>query len=241
MPKAGHPVGLPPLQFEPTRVFFSTGVGFHKIQRVAIQRAMEQAGVNDLNLVKLTSVIPPTCEVITPERGLRLLSPGAIAFAVIAQGETNEPHQRVTAALTWAEPLGDGLPGYITEIEEDQTMGKSEATARDESGEALVTIVAERLGVEANAKRIWENRGRDRYVRIGGRRIRVGSVVSSAVGPEQQDGEQRYAVALAVAVFAHGPAAPRHARYRSEIHHCSSRSIATRRRPSAACSRSSCR
>src|SRR3954465_941513 len=95
-----------PLVFSPTRIFFSRGVGVHKIQRVAVQRAMEDAGVNNLNLVKVTSVIPPECEVVTAQRGLRVLNPGDVVFSVIAQGETNEPHQRVTAALAWGQPKG---------------------------------------------------------------------------------------------------------------------------------------
>src|SRR4051812_9418058 len=99
------------LGFVPSHIFFARGVGVHSIQRVAVQRAMQQAGVNELNLVKVTSVIPPKCEVITAERGLKMLQPGAVQFGVIAQGETNEPHQRVTAALCWGQPDGDDLPG----------------------------------------------------------------------------------------------------------------------------------
>src|SRR5947209_4157767 len=156
------------LGFVPSKVFFATGVGVHSIQRVAVQRAMEEAGVSDLNLVKVSSVIPPGCEVITAERGLRLLQPGTVCFSVIAQGETNEPHQRVTAALSWGRPEGNDIPGYITEIEEDQTMGKSEATATEETGEALMHIFAYKLGTEINAKKVWAKRGRERMVRIAG-------------------------------------------------------------------------
>jgi arginine decarboxylase len=192
---------LPTMTFSPTRIFFSRGVGVHSIQRVAVQRAMEDAGVQDLNLVKVTSVIPARCEVITSRHGLRLLEPGSVCFGVIAQGETNEPHQRVTAALCWGQPIGDDLPGYITEIEEEQTKGKSEKTAVDEAGQALVHLFGDKIGANVNAERVWGARGQSRYIRVGGRRIRVGSIVSSAVGTEEQDGEKKYTVVLAVAVY----------------------------------------
>jgi len=192
---------LPPLAWVPTRVFFTTGVGRHETQRVAIQRAMEEAGVADANLVKTSSVIPPGCEVITRERGLRLLRAGNIVHAVIAQGETNEPHERVTAALCWAQPEDETLPGYITEIEEQETKGKSEQTATDEAGEALITIVGDKLGTKVDGKTVWGARGRGRTVRVARKVFRVGSVIASAVGPEQQGGQQQYAVALALAVF----------------------------------------
>jgi arginine decarboxylase len=199
MPTPGRDV--PPIAFVPTRIFFTKGVGVHSIQRVALQRAMEDAGIEQVNLVKISSVIAPKCEVITRERGIRQLSPGAIVHAVIAQGETNEPHQRVTAALCWGQPEGDDLPGFITEIEEDQTKGKSEATAVEEAGEALVHLLGDRIGVPVDAKRIWGKRGRGRYIRVGKRRIRVGSVVSSAVGAEEQGGEKKYTIVFVAGVY----------------------------------------
>ena len=44
--------GSPPLAFVPTRVFFTSGVGTHETQRVAMQRALRKAGVADCNLVE---------------------------------------------------------------------------------------------------------------------------------------------------------------------------------------------
>jgi arginine decarboxylase len=192
---------LPPQVVVPTRVFFTSGVGFHKIQRVAMQHAMREAGLADCNLVKISSVIPPRCEVITRERGLGLLQGGAIAHAVIAQGETKEPHQRVSVALCWAQPDRDDLPGYITEVEEEQTKGKSEQTAIDEAGEAVITLLAERIDVKVDAAKLWSGRGRERTVRMGGVKVRVGSITESAVCPEAQDGESKYATAMAFAVY----------------------------------------
>src|SRR5215210_7683045 len=191
----------PPQIFVPTRVFFTSGVGFHKLQRVAMQHAMREAGVADCNLVKISSVIAPRCEVITRERGVGLLQAGAIAHAVIAQGETKEPHQRVSVALTWAQPDRDDLPGYITEIEEEEAKGKSEQTAIDESGQAVMTLMAERIGAKVDAEKLWSGRGRDRTVRIGGVKVRVGSIAESAVCPEAQDGESKYATAMAFAIY----------------------------------------
>jgi arginine decarboxylase len=190
-----------PLAWAPTRVFFTSGVGTHETRRVAMQRAMEEAGVADCNLVKVSSVIPPRCEIITREHGLRLLRPGNIVYAVLGQASTNEPHQRVTAALCWAQPESDALPGYVTEIEEDETKGKSARTATDEAGEALLTIVAEKVRAKVDAKKLWSRRGRDRRVRVGRTTVRVGSLAATAVGPEQRDGKQLHAVAIVMAVY----------------------------------------
>ena len=190
---------LPPVIWVPTRVFFTTGVGRHEVQRVAIQDAMAKAGVADCNLVKTSSVIPPACEIISRQRGERLLREGGITHAVIAQGHTNEPHQRVTAALCWAHSDNPLIPGYITEIEEQETMGKSTTTASDEAGEALLTIIGNRLGASVDAESLWSKRGRSRSVRIGRETFRVGSVTATAIGAEGS--EPQHSVALALAIF----------------------------------------
>jgi arginine decarboxylase len=191
----------PPQTWMPPRIFFTTGTGTHETQRAAMQRAMGEAGAADCNFVKVSSVLPPGCEIITREHGLRLLRPGNIVHAVIAEGETNEPHQRVTPAICWAQPDDDKLPGYLTEVEEDNTKGKSTRTATDEAGEALLTIIGEKLDAKVDAKKLWGSRGRDRRVRIGGRGYRVGSVAASAVGPEAEDGTQQYAIAVVLGIF----------------------------------------
>jgi arginine decarboxylase len=166
-----------------------------------MQRAMREAGVADCNLVKVSSVIPPACEIVPRARGLRMLRGGAIIHAVIAQGETNEPHQRITPAICWGQPNDATLPGYMTEVEEDQTKGRSTRTATDEAGEALITIIAEKFGVRLDPEKTWSNRGRSGRVRIGRLTWQVGSVAVSVIGPETDDGQRRYASAAVLGVF----------------------------------------
>src|SRR3954469_9839947 len=157
----------PPLLFVPTRVFFTSGTGYHETARVAMQRSLEEAGVAECNLVKISSVIAPGCRIITRDQGVKLLKPGAIVYAVIAQGQTQEPHQRVTPALCWAQPDDETLPGFITEVEEDEANGKTAKTATDVAGEEVLTIMAEKLRAKVDAKKLWAKRGRERRVRIG--------------------------------------------------------------------------
>jgi arginine decarboxylase len=187
----------PPLLWVPSRVFFSQGVGTGETHRVAMQHATQQAGVSECNLVKTSSVIPPGCRIISREQGTRLLRPGAVVHAVIATGNTNEPSQLLSAALCWAQPDDPAEHGTITEVEQEETIGKSAKDASDEAGEALVTIVAEQARARVDAKRIW-SRLRGSRLKVGRMNLRVGSIAPTAVGPE---GEIRFAVVLAVAVF----------------------------------------
>ena len=189
----------PPLSFIPRRVFFTAGTGQHELERVAIQHAMRQAGVSQCNLVKVSSILPPDTQIITRAQGIRLLRPGNIVFAIIAQSETNEPHQRITPAIAWANPEKRGVPGYIAEVEEDLAKGKSEETAADEVGEEAITIVAETLRVKVDSKRKWNRR--KRMTRIGRTNVGIGYLAASTEGPEERDGRTDFAAAIVLAVF----------------------------------------
>jgi arginine decarboxylase len=189
----------PPLSFIPRRVFFTAGTGQHKLERVAVQHAMRRAGVSQCNLVKVSSILPPETQVITRAEGIRLLRPGNIVFAVIAQSQTNEPHQRITPAIAWANPEKRGVPGYIAEVEEDLAKGKTEETAADEVGEEAITILAETLRVKVDSKRKWSRR--KRTTRIGRTNVGIGYLAASTEGPEERDGETDFAAAIVLAVF----------------------------------------
>ena len=84
----------------PNKFFFTKGVGVHEKDMRAFEEALRDAGVHTCNFIKTSSVIPPGCKLISKEEGKRLLKPGQITFAIIAQSETNEPGQRVVV-LVW--------------------------------------------------------------------------------------------------------------------------------------------
>jgi arginine decarboxylase len=160
---------------------------------------MREAGVSQCNLVKVSSILPPETEIISRERGLRLLRPGNIVFAIIAQAQTNEPHQRITPAIAWANPDKRGVPGFIAEVEEDLAKGKTEQTAADQVGEEAIIILAESLRVRVDPKRKW-SRSR-RTIRIGATNVGIGYLAVSAEGPEEEDGRSDFAAAIVLAVF----------------------------------------
>ncbi|HEV7595982.1 MAG TPA: pyruvoyl-dependent arginine decarboxylase [Gemmatimonadaceae bacterium] len=194
------PISLyPSLSFIPRRVFFTAGTGQHELERVAMQHAMREAGVSQCNLVKVSSILPPETEIIPRASGIRLLRPGNIVFAVIAQSQTNEPHQRITPAVAWANPDKKGIAGYIAEVEEDLAKGKTEETAADEAGEEAVTILAETLRVRVDPKRKWNRR--KRTTRIGRTNVGIGYLAATTEGPEEKDGRSDFAAAIVLAVF----------------------------------------
>src|SRR5512146_2354022 len=83
----------------PKAFFFTKGVGKHKEQLQSFELALRDAGIQMCNLVSVSSIVPPGCEQLTREKGLKALSPGEITFVVIARNATNEPHRLVASSI----------------------------------------------------------------------------------------------------------------------------------------------
>ena len=81
----------------PKYFFFTKGVGKHKEQLQSFELALRDAGIQMCNLVSVSSIVPPGCELVTREKGLKMIHPGEITFVVIARNATNEPHRLVAS------------------------------------------------------------------------------------------------------------------------------------------------
>lgn len=100
------------------QIFFTKGIGVHEKDMRAFEEALRDAGVHTCNFVKVSSVIPPGCKLISKEEGIKLLRPGQITFAIMAQSMTNEPEQIITAGIGMAQPKDKTQHGFLTEAEE---------------------------------------------------------------------------------------------------------------------------
>jgi arginine decarboxylase len=81
----------------PRRVFLTRGVGTHRQQLSAFEYALRDADIEQQNLVSVSSILPPECELISRDTGITALSPGEMTFCVMARAETNEPGRCITA------------------------------------------------------------------------------------------------------------------------------------------------
>lgn len=110
----------------PTKVCFVTGQGWHRLERVAVQYAMELAGAGHLNLVKVSSVLPADCEIIDKSE-LSKVKPGTVTFAVMGQAETNTKGDTATVCLGAVIPDEKDVPGWIAEVEEGINIDREKA------------------------------------------------------------------------------------------------------------------
>ena len=99
----------------PKYFFLTKGVGKHREQLQSFELALRDAGIQFCNLVNVSSIIPPGCEQVPREKGLKMVQPGEITFVVLARNATNEPHRLVVSSIGVAIPSGRNKYGYLSE------------------------------------------------------------------------------------------------------------------------------
>jgi len=55
----------------PTRMFLTKGIGVHRYALTSFEFALRDADIEQQNLVYVSSIFPPRCQVITREEGGR--------------------------------------------------------------------------------------------------------------------------------------------------------------------------
>ena len=76
----------------PKRIFLTKGVGKHKERLTSFELALRDAGIAAQNLVRVSSIFPPNCKLVSRKEGLKYLSPGEVVFSVVAENSSREPH-----------------------------------------------------------------------------------------------------------------------------------------------------
>ncbi len=101
--------------FVPRKVFFTSGTGSHEDELVSFELALRDAGIERFNLVTVSSIFPPQCEIVEMDEGMRELYPGQIVFCVMARETSNREGEKIYSTIGCAVPEDQSLHGYLTE------------------------------------------------------------------------------------------------------------------------------
>lgn len=133
-----------PPSLVPRFAFLTKGVGTGPYRLAAFDAALREAGVAGQNLVPVSSVFPPSCQLIPREEGVKMLQPGQVTFVVMARRDSSHPDQQIAAAIGLAVAT-DGAPyGYIAEHDAE---GEDEKTASRHAEELGAVLLGAKLGV----------------------------------------------------------------------------------------------
>jgi arginine decarboxylase len=165
--------------FVPTKIFLTRGVGIHRERLSAFEMALRQARIARFNLVSVSSIFPPHCELISREAGLELLTPGQITFAVMSRLDTNEPSRLIAASIGVAIPADPNQFGYLSEHHE---YGQSDQTAGDYAEDLAASMLATILDVPFNSDTAWDEQ-RAQW-KVSGKIVKTENITQTAEGPD---------------------------------------------------------
>lgn len=178
----------------PTKMFFTKGVGVAKQQLMSFELALRSAGIEKFNLVSVSSILPPGCQIIPKEKGLEMLGTGEIVHCVMARNSTNEPNRLIAASIGCAIPA-DKIQqyGYLSE---HHPFGETDEKAGDCAEDLAATMLATTLGVEFDINSAWDEK--EKVFKMSDKIVRTTNTTQSAQG--NKDGLWTTVVAAAIFV-----------------------------------------
>jgi arginine decarboxylase len=182
----------------PKYVFLTKGVGVHREKLASFEAALRDAGIAAYNIVRVSSIFPPRCRIISRTRGMKLLTPGQVLFCVVSDNATNEPHRLVSASVGLAIPKDADKYGYISE---HHSYGEREERAGDYAEDLAAQMLATTLGVQFNPDTSYDQR--KEIWKISNQIVRTQNITQSAIG--NKSGYWTTVVAAAV-LITHVPA-----------------------------------
>lgn len=161
----------------PRYVFLTKGVGIHRERLASFEVALRDAGIAPYNLVRVSSIFPPYCRIISRVRGLSLLKPGQVLFVVMSDNATNEPHRLISASIGIAIPKDPSRYGYLSEY---HSFGEREERAGDYAEDLAAQMLATTLGVPFDPDLSYDKR--KEIWKIAKEIVRTQNITQSAIG-----------------------------------------------------------
>lgn len=178
--------------FVPQTVFLTKGVGRHKEKLQSFELALRDAGIAQYNLVRVSSIFPPRCKIITRSKGIKMLHAGEVVFCVLYDNATDEPHRLIAASIGLAIPKNSDHHGYLSE---HKSFGQTEQQAGDYSEDLAAEMLATTLGIPFEADKSWHER--KNLWTISGEIVKTLSITQSAIG----DKNGLWSTVIAGAIF----------------------------------------
>ncbi|MFW6160245.1 MAG: pyruvoyl-dependent arginine decarboxylase [Acidobacteriota bacterium] len=149
--------------FMPAKMFLTKGKGVHEDKLVSFDQALREAGLSAFNLVKVSSILPPRCQIIARKEGVSQLQPGQIVFVVLSEISTADNLATITASIGIALPSSNENHGYLYEFK-GSGLTEKEAGKRTEKLAAIMLNKAmqenktgEKKNGDVNANELIEN------------------------------------------------------------------------------------
>jgi arginine decarboxylase len=176
--------------FVPTRIFFTKGVGRHREELQSFEFALRDAGIAQYNLVQVSSIFPPGCEIIQKRSGLKNLNPGQVVFVVMSRLVSDEPRRLISSSVGCAIPHDSKTYGYLSE---HHAFGQNEKVAGEYAEDLAAAMLSSTLGIEFDEDKSWDEK--KEVWKISGKIYRSFNITQSAIVKNE------YTTVVAAAIF----------------------------------------
>lgn len=166
--------------FVASRIFLTKGVGRHREKLSSFELALRDAKIAQYNLVRVSSIFPPKCKLISAREGLPHLTPGQVVYCVLSENAANEPHRLLAASVGLALPKDDTMYGYLSE---HHSFGETERKAGDYAEDLAAEMLATVLGVEFDPNTSYDER-KDVWS-ISSEIVKSYNITQSAIGDKK--------------------------------------------------------
>ncbi len=163
--------------FIPTKFFLTNGVGVHKDRLASFELALRDAGIQQYNLVSVSSIVPPMAKKISRKEGLKYIKPGQIIFVVISRAETNEPNRLIAASVGLALPQDRRMYGYLSEF---HTFGVTGEKSGEYAEDLAAYMLASTFGLEFDPDKSYDEQ-KEQWL-ISGKIVKTSNINQSAEG-----------------------------------------------------------
>ena len=181
------------IELVPKELFLTKGVGKHREKLTSFELALRAAGIAACNLVRVSSIFPPGCKILSKTAGIRKLKAGQVTFVVMSETATREAHRLIAATVGVAIPRDRKLFGYLSE---HHSFGENEETAGDYAEELAAEMLATTLGLDFDPDHSWDEK--KEVYRLSNQIVRTQNITQTAVG--DKSGVWTTVIAAAVVV-----------------------------------------
>jgi arginine decarboxylase len=158
-------------------MFLTYGVGRHREKLASFELALRDANIAEYNIVRVSSIFPPRCKMVSRNEGVKKLHPGQVLFTVVAETSTNEPHRLIASSIGVAIPRDPDHYGYLSE---HHGYGQSDKIAGDYAEDLAAQMLATAMGVDFDPEAAWDER-KEQW-KISDEIVTTRNIVQSAVG-----------------------------------------------------------
>ena len=167
--------------YVPEKMFLTKGVGRHREKLASFELALRGAGIAPFNLIKVSSIYPPGCKIVSRGEALKILKPGQVVHAVVSEICTREPHRLISASVGIAIPKDRNQYGYLSE---HHAFGQTGEVAGDYAEDLAAWMLATILGVDFDPDLNYDEK-REIW-KISGKIIRTRNITQSAIGHKER-------------------------------------------------------